>query len=817
MKTKIFTLALLLLTMVNNNKGQVSFRTETTENSISYYLENSQNISSQLSATARFREVGGSWRECIKPSTVDYKNGKLITGSVVQLNPNTQYEVELIVKNLITNTNTIYNKRCTTIPIFVQPLSKDTLWISTNGTGSTYTNTQPGNITDLFRFHSSKLDSGTCVIFKSGTYYVGDIKSFNLFRCNSKDFPITFMAEANGTVILDGSENNKSGWDNWILYDTINKIYKATLSSSVAYSTGFFINGKRLFPYSCIYNISLLGSVYRESLKSLWYGSGFFRNGNIFFVKMADGSSPKGKEITASRCNYLFNFTNVFASKQTLIFKNLTIKNYGKPIINNDLSVIDACAIKINDIQNVVLDNCKFENNSSSVVFYNDASGTRIQNCTFKNQTGHYSQMAYKNTSLPVVNNKSHVGRNLELHQIYFKSEKPYNTLIIKNNVFDDVVFSIVGDILGNNYSSNIDVYNNKFIHNFDPIGGFGTSINYRVWNNYFSNNIYNFSPVCNTIGPIYVFRNVFDSIIHRRGYNVPPNTVTPATPSGMFDCNWNYINALQGSLFKWRIDLAACSAYQYFDFHFYHNTVLARDTFAMNLRMVEGNCNFNTANNVYYSTFKNMEFDAKLPDSDFSIISNNDNFFSATNELAEIVKPNPGNNNPCEKHNTLTTVKTRLRTLYAVLDTNQIQFNNSYMYNPLFISNADYHLQNNSPLINKGIIISNISDLAGFNYFGSAPDIGAFETANANKTSAIDIKSTHIFPNPNKGNFTVVTQRNCTYYIYNTTGQLLASGPLVEGSNSIHLGNQISAGNYFLKTTDGMEIEMLPFIIMPE
>ena len=711
-----FILCILLVFFFNTAFPQATIKTNSTENSIGFYVENYQNyFSARISVKARFKEGTQSWRNCITPSLINYPTGgKTIAGSVLQAKTGTSYQIEVTIYDSTTNANTILSTQCNTKTIFTIPISKDTLWLSTNGTGN-YTFSNPGNIKKLFNQESFKLDSGTCVIFKPGTYYVGDLKDFNLLPCNNPNFPIVFIAQTPGTVTLDGSENNKTAWSTWQLYDTIKKIYRATLSDPVAFSTELLMDGNRLFPYAyindknyTIWNPLPQSVTYRESLSSLWYGSGFFRNGKIYYIKLQDGSSPMGKEITVSKRNILFRFTNTNNSKQTLIFKNLNFRHFSKPIMMTDLTnghyAIPAVAVVISDIQNSVFTNCNFSYNTQSLVFSGNCSGALIQNCSFKDQTGGYSQMAYKNTSLTTsdlffLSGKEKMGRSLEFNQVSFNAIKSYNSIIIKDNIFDNVLFSISGNLSSSCYAQDIDIYGNKFLHNFGPIGTIGTSINYRIWNNYFSNAVYNFSPVCSPNGPIFMFRNVFDSIAHRRGNTIPPKTGMPATQNGMFDCNWNYLPVLEGSLFKWNVGQTACpTVKQYFDLHFYHNTVVATNTFAMNIYMLETvTKNFNSANNNYYSLNKNLKFDAKNPDPTFTINSQHDNFFSTTNELAEIVRPNPGNNNPCEKPSTLSTVKTRLRQLYAVSDTNLIQFN-SFQNNPLHVSNNDYHLQNNSP-----------------------------------------------------------------------------------------------------------------------
>lgn len=57
----------------------------------------------------------------------------------------------------------------------------------------------------------------------------------------------------------------------------------------------------------------------------------------------------------------------------------------------------------------------------------------------------------------------------------------------------------------------------------------------------------------------------------------------------------------------------------------------------------------------------------------------------------------------------------------YNMTVSNKVE-NNNIVGNPLFVSSTDYHLQASSPAVNKGINV-------GLPYYGSAPDIGAYES----------------------------------------------------------------------------------------
>ena len=110
-------------------------------------------------------------------------------------------------------------------------------------------------------------------------------------------------------------------------------------------------------------------------------------------------------------------------------------------------------------------------------------------------------------------------------------------------------------------------------------------------------------------------------------------------------------------------------------------------------------------------------------------------------------------------------------------------------------------------PLINQGKIIPNISDLLGINYFGTFPDIGAFENNNSQRTFEKEQpqKNIKVYPNPNSGTFIIYTNQLGSYTIFNAIGQPIKSGNVTEGKNTITL-QQIVSGNYFIIINAGAE-----------
>ncbi|MFZ1378364.1 MAG: hypothetical protein WAS56_01740, partial [Saprospiraceae bacterium] len=86
---KVFTSLLIAILFLTNGDSILSqvIRTESTMNSIGYYIENASSISNHVSFEIKFKEsIAPSWRNGIDPSTFTYSGGnKLFAGSILQL------------------------------------------------------------------------------------------------------------------------------------------------------------------------------------------------------------------------------------------------------------------------------------------------------------------------------------------------------------------------------------------------------------------------------------------------------------------------------------------------------------------------------------------------------------------------------------------------------------------------------------------------------------------------------------------------------------------------------------------------------------
>ncbi len=151
----------------------------------------------------------------------------------------------------------------------------------------------------------------------------------------------------------------------------------------------------------------------------------------------------------------------------------------------------------------------------------------------------------------------------------------------------------------------------------------------------------------------------------------------------------------------------------------------------------------------------------------------------------------------------------------------------NLFATNPLFIDpeNGDYHLQNDSPCIDAGTAFFEwdgrvVINLDEDDYFGTAPDIGAFEhtalIANDHEfeppSSAYNLSN---YPNPFKPattiSFSLPFESKVNLTVYNIKGQIvktLADREFDKGNTQLiwdgkdNSGRNVSAGIYFYKLT---------------
>ena len=825
----------LLYCIIGSSFG-LTITTNTTFNSIGYYVNNIQSmLSDRISVNVNFREQNGTWRQGLMPSVITFNNQKTIAGSVVQLSENTTYEIKItIIDSAAGNTETTLTTLATTrADVQVSPISDDTLWVSTNGNGHLYTIDFPGNIETLFNTNDNLLlDCGTTLFCKGGTYYVGNLAywvNYATRPCNDESKPIVITCDREDPAVFDGSDTIKSTWTNWTLYDAANGIYTATLNQTDAFSTLLMVDGQRLFPYATLYEQSydvpcfppffpICKRYYRECLANLWFGSGFYRVGNQFYIKMKNGEDPNSHTITVSKQNNLL-FISKYATPTAnprFVFKNLKVRNYGKADVEyyyiSDIPIFTkinpASALSLMNITGTIVDNCRFDFCSSPATFGGSCDSTLVQNCNFFDQTGSWAHGQYKNTSLfPIhgdinwIKDPGKAGRDLEKTFLSFNANPgiPVSNIVIRNNTFDGYVSAMAG--ISTDPIYDVDVYNNVVKNNYDAVDGFGNAVNTRIWGNRLTNNPVNFSLITYPLGPIYIFRNQIDNIATR--WN--PENLPDAFNTELY-VNYNGCEGIRyktwGSLLK--IGTGEVVNDKKTDIYFYHNTVVAKDTLAFchNLGPQTWR-SIHSANNIYYSVFRNTFFDGVDIEPKYGFKSESDNYYSEHNMLGQ-VNPSHGLPNGCVYSNDLDSLSIHIRQITGNQDSSVLDIS-GFILPPDFMNfaNNDYHLANASSCINIGMNIPNISDLPNINYFGNAPDLGTYETQVVNGVFQNKTSSITLFPNPNNGTFLLKTNQPIqSYSIYDNNGRLLQSVSVNHETELLEVScKQLSNGIYFLKS----------------
>lgn len=818
MNMKSIYLIILLLLFAFGINAQ-TLRLESTIHSISYYVENANSISNKVSYDIKFKETPASlWRKGLDASTFNYLGGnKLFTGSILQLAANTNYTIEVnIIDSLpsvrkVTFTSTITTRMEPNVNI--QTL--DTLWVKNNGKGSVYSKNNPGAFDTLFKRDFAKIKCGTTILCYGGTYNVGELSysvNYNTTPCNNENNPIIIASVANELAVFDGSDfENSAIYPNWTLYDTVQKIYRATLPISTSYSGLMLYDTLRLFPYATIYPQTILSLWYRESLSNAnkYFGSGYYRNGNDYFIKLANGENPNGKKITVSKFNSFLAISKSSASyNPRFIIKNISIKNYGKSKVNFNPffgffeSEYDAVGLQFFDIKNTIIDHCKFEFNTTPLYFNGASDSTIIQNCSSKDQTGKWMHGAFKNTALSItgdinwITDNGKYGRSLEKAFVFFETKANYtvNNIIFRNNTIDGIVSGIAGRQLESSPFQDIDIYNNTFANCYDAIDIVGNAANYRVWNNRITNAPIVFSLIpfkennvqYSNTGPAYIFRNIVDKLPTRN--NIP--NLTDATNQLAYisygGCE-GFQNKVWGNLLK--LQTGAYPVNTRTDIHLYHNTFSMEDSLSYNFYLWKNTWNkIISKNNSYNSKFNvhNFEGVANLPN--YPFISISDNYFSDNNKLG-VVNNIHGLLSSCKNYNNLDSLDKNLRLITGNNDTNLLKIRGfNSVPNFMNAASGNFNLKNNSLLIDKGQFIPNISDVSGINFNGNAPDIGALES---NFTASIfsplgQISKVLLFPNPSNGMVTIKAEKDIKQYIlYDLNGRIILDKKYTEFSKT--------------------------------
>lgn len=821
---RILHVFILISVLYFQKAKAVDFTANSTINSIGYYINVGTVTGPPLvkyTSTVVFKKTTDlNWREALTPVKQKINNVDLIIGSVLQLDAGTAYHIKVKIYDSIGNIfRDSITKTYSTQPEPIIPIVTDTLWVSPNGSGNLFSRAHPGRFEDLFiRYREDcnintyenvnngniyKVKCGSVIICKGGLYNVGNLL-YQSFRvpCSDLNKPVIIQSASGEQAIFDGSDTAQSiinpVWD--VFGNPADHIYRTSqpLPQHDAFSTLFRYDGVRLFPYAALYNsqVTPLNGNYRDVLNNCadFYGSGFYRStDNYYYIKLANNEDPRvtQKKVTVSRFFNLLEIQAMGGPNVRFIFKNLTIKNYGKAKItynrswiqtgfwpwegfdcyspNNGLSSDGgSSALYLRDCKNLLIDSCTFEYNTTSIYaeITNAGAGDNaiIQGCTFTDNSGLWNHAAYKNSDLvqtgdigSQTNNglldNGKFGRNLQTAAIGINySTASLKNIIVRNNIFEGLVATFGAKADNNNPNPAYDIdFNNNTINNcYNAMGVAEISCNARAWNNKLSNISVGYSTISShvypNIGPVYIFRNIFGKMRERNTLLTYPNMFN--TSLYIFYSNGCVVN--QNRAKNWSTCLKMNSGHQTdmntLDVFFIHNTVIAEDSFARCFLFANRNWRSLTSiNNIYYAKNIAIEFDGTASNNNYPFISKKDCYYSAVGKLGWISHEHGllrgAGSQPCEFISNADSIQKILQRVTLNYNTNILSITQPYKQAPQFIdyANSNYQIIAGE-LVDTGIRVPNISDVLGLNYFCIAPEIGAIENPDCPEVLPVEL-----------------------------------------------------------------------------
>ncbi len=746
------------------------------------------NIANADSCKVEYKKSSQStWLQGYNPDKVTISGAEQFRGSLFLLDEGITYDIRVTVfQGANTNVLPLFQQTTKTSPTFSQ--TANVKWVSPNGSGTQYTQANPGNISTLFS--SGQVTCGTTVLLMDGSYSISNGLTLNLNNPCTENTPINLMAAPNANPIVDGGQIITTSWT---LDSNIPNLYSTPIPVGAEHSNICVLGNKALYPYPSVNSDPLLGG-YNLATLNFDY-DGFVRDENNIWIKTQSGINPNNETVVISKA---FRFLTVYGNNNNayIKIKGITFKNFGKPTLNSLGNSQDAYSATVFDLRNVhhiYFDSCQFQFNNSHISFNNECNNFTIQNCRFKHDAGKWSHAMIKKSHV-FVNSifgsvSSSRGRDVETPAIFIPQGRQG---VISSNYFDGLNSGIESyfDI---GYNEEIDVYNNTFIDNFDAIECDGLWCNLRVWNNEIIRPMAGISAAPPLIGPRYFFRNIFQGMKGRINEQDDPNFIA-CNPAGS-----NYKG--QG------IGIKTNSGYQGSlppgNLYFFNNTFYSDDT--LGFVFTSWTSEWRKAifiNNAYSHQIQNPFFYFNLADSttngNFQIYSSHDNYFSYNNSAPiAVVKHIHGQYNCTDVQN----VNSLQNQLSSISGSPNISIINPKQDDPLFnnVLIGGFELSNNSPLIDAGIQIQGFYDFNGLR-----PDVGAKESTNTlsiNENTFLDY--INIYPNPTFDVLNIKLPNSGSLYtfkIYNTSGQImLTSESNKYAFHTIDL-RSLQPGLYFLE-----------------
>ncbi|HAD11942.1 MAG TPA: hypothetical protein DCF33_05835, partial [Saprospirales bacterium] len=457
-----------------------------------------------------------AWNTGFPPDRITFSGEEEYRGSLFLLEQGTSYEVRV---KLFQNGNlaSVQLGQASTLSDPEFGWGQTLKWVAPNGSGNSYTQDQPGNLTALF--NSGQVTCGVTVVLMDGVYTQNGLQLTIQTPC-TENTPITLMAAPGAHPVIEGGIQTPLIWTQ---HPSDPKLFSAAIPQTAAHSNICVMDGKALYPYPSLTSELLLGGYH---LAALNFGyDGFVRDENTIWIKTQAGTNPASAEITLSRS---FRFLTVYGGNKDayLKVKGIVFQHFGKPVLNPLGSAQDAYGATVFDIRNahhVYFDSCRFDFNTSHISFSNQCNHLFIQHCTFRHDVGTWTHAMIKKSNVFVhsflYTVSSSRGRAVETAGIFIHKSR---NAVIRHNLFDGLN-SGIESYIDQGPLEEIDVYNNVFVDNFAAIECDGYWTNLRAWNNEFIRPMAGISAAPPLVGPRYFYRNLFHGMQGRRNEQDDP------------------------------------------------------------------------------------------------------------------------------------------------------------------------------------------------------------------------------------------------------------------------------------------------------
>lgn len=635
-------------------------------------------------------------------------------GSILMLEPGTSYVVEAMFSSATGRfapiVDTITTQRIPTIN------TNDVVRVvSPSGTGTVYSESQPGDLRTLL---SAGISCGTTVLMKGGTYAVADLTLTLTDECASGS-QIVLAPWPRDSVVFDGGTTISTVWTP---VPGSPGMYSTAISANLAFSSLCTFDGQRLYPYAFQQPNTLFPSY--PTLQNLGYdASGFYRAGTTLYVKTLEGIDPTGHVVRVSNA-YSWLTVKGNSHATSVVISGIHVQDYGGHICNVDaLGFVSECypsyTLRLENVNNVIIDNCTFTNTNAPISFFGSCNNNTVRNCSITDGTGYWSHGAFKQTRDASVIDRGSYGRYLELSGIAFApgdDDSLTGNCIHNNTVNGTVVGITAGWITARAVVSDHDVYDNIVTNCYDGIdctgGAGGGSMNVRIWNNRILQCPVGTSLIGNSFQATYIMRNVYQ-VSDRINHN-----------NDIFFVNCD--NSLATSIWSTALKLNAGDTTRGTGaIYFVHNTVYAMGQFGFDLYLWNPTWrSLYSRNNIYASlNSQPCMFDGIANATSYAFDSDGDVYYAYGQPSIATIRPQHGVPT-CEL---VATPEELQRALRSTTQSPLIHIGaNSIRRAPDFVdaTTNNFHLTPSSSIIDAGVIVDGFT--SAFN--GSAPDPGAYE-----------------------------------------------------------------------------------------